>query len=238
MLNYVIVIPARAESSRFPGKPMALINGVPMITHVIDACLECSSHVIVATDSIDIYDYVGATGASAIMTPASCKTGTDRVAEAVRAIECRYVINVQGDEPLVDPQDIGTIINAGSFCGATNGFAEITGTPSPKDIKVVMGEDGQLLYASRATIPGSKEGGRPRHKQVCIYGIRKSLLMQFYGVNKNKSVNEEVEDVEILRLVDNGIPVNMIKCTETYSVDYPEDVAVVEGLLNAKNNLL
>ncbi len=168
-----------------------------------------------------------------IMTSASCLTGTDRVAEASRAVEADYYINVQGDEPVFNPKDISKILEIlPKFPGEIlNGYCPIKeeGLFLSRNIpKVAFGKDGQLLYMSRAPIPASgKVGLLNAWRQVCVYAFPKEVLLRFGGASA-KTPLERIEDIEILRFLEMGVRVRMIELsTDSISVDEPQDVPKV-----------
>jgi len=231
-LKYAVVIPARYQSSRFPGKPLADIIGKPMIQHVWERCCLAvdSSLVYVATDSEKIQEVAIGFGANVIMTSSNCLTGTDRLAEANQQLDCDFIINVQGDEPLIEPKDVqavideylknpGVIVNAMCKIKTDEEFRSFT-VP-----KVVTSKTGRLLYMSRSPIPITKSNDFEfAYKQVCIYAFSRELLKFFY-LQQHKTTIENVEDIEILRFIENDIPVKMIEVkSSSIAVDVPEDI--------------
>lgn len=235
-LTSCIIIPARFKSSRFPGKPLAKINGREMILRVCDIASKAvpKEDVYVATENKSIFKLVTDNGYKCIMTSDECLTGTDRVAEASKEVDYDIYINLQGDEPAVNPDDIKKLIEfkKNNFGSVVNCMTEITDT---KDIvkksvpKVVVSEDNSLLYMSRAPIPSSKGESPKGMKQVCIYAFNKNELDKFWSEVKTK--NEQHEDIEILRFLDKGIGVKMLKVSSSsIAVDYPEDIKAVEKL--------
>lgn len=234
-LKYAIVIPARFKSSRFPGKPLIDLNGKPMIEHVWLRCCDAvdKSLVYVATDNDQIERACQGFGANVIMTSADCKTGTDRVAEANLILDCDFLINVQGDEPLINPLDIrkvidayianpGLVINAMCPIQTESEFRSFT-IP-----KVIASKSGKLLYMSRAPIPVSKLNEfKQSNKQVCIYAFSKDHLRLFASAT-SKTPAEEIEDIEILRFLENDVEVHMVKVDAgNIAIDVPEDVKKV-----------
>ena len=178
-MKTVIIIPARYESSRFPGKPLAKIHGKPLIKWVTDLCSRAikKENVYVATDDERIEKYVSSIDIKCIMTSNKHLTGTDRVAEASNYIDADIYVNVQGDEPLVSPDDIQKIINEKiKFKNdVIKGFCELSKNEKPenKNIpKVVFSDNYDLVYASRSIIPGSKDSFNGKiYKAVCIYAF-------------------------------------------------------------------
>ncbi len=238
-MQFLVVIPARYRSTRFPGKPLADINGRPMILHVWDRCVEAvgRERVCIATDDERIREVCVNGGAQVVMTPDTCFTGTDRVFETARQLEADIYINVQGDEPLIAPEDLlavieaarrypGEVINAMCPILAEEDFRSLT-VP-----KVVARPDGRLLYMSRAAIPGSKDCGfHGAMKQVCIYAFPRPALEAFAEV-VSRTALEGVEDIEILRFLELGFEVRMIKVSESsVAVDTPGDLERVRKLM-------
>lgn len=235
----VVIIPARYKSTRFPGKPLAKINGKEMILHVAEKAEIAvgKENVYVATENKEISKVVKKSGYQVVLTSDNCLTGTDRVAEASKEIEADIFINVQGDEPMVDPNDIIKVINAKQNHPnhVINCASKLHPNEDPNDKKipkVVCSINNDLLYSSRNAIPGTKTGdGKNVMKQVCIYGFSKNQLNEFNSISK--SPLEFQEDIEILRFLEKGIPVKMVETDKvSYAVDYPEDVKIIENQLN------
>lgn len=237
--KFAVVIPARYQSSRFPGKPLVGICGKPMIQHVWERCCLAVGveKVYVATDSDQIESAVKAFGGQVIRTSSSCLTGTDRLAEANKVLDLDFVINVQGDEPLINPDDINTVIEEytrGDGC-VVNAMCEIKTEKEFLSLtvpKVVASPNNKLMYMSRAGIPLSKDGEfKFGFKQVCIYAFSREHLEFFYE-NKKKTLLEEIEDIEILRFLESGFVVKMVKVESgSVAVDVPSDVKFVEEAL-------
>lgn len=237
-----IIIPARFKSTRFPGKPLALINGRELVLRVADNAAKAinKGKVYIATDSQEIKDKVEQAGYKAIMTSEKCLTGTDRVAEAALQINENIIVNLQGDEPLIDPEDIKAVINVKkqNLNSVINSMTEFRDEERPDDratIKVVTTVDDWLMYGSRNPIPGTKKGtSKVLHKQGGIYAFTKEQLALYSSVEEKTPLEAE-EDIEILRFLELGIPVKMVKVnTPTAAVDYPDDIETVEQILNKK----
>lgn len=233
--NYAVVIPARYESSRFPGKPLVDLCGKPMIQHVWERCFEAvgGERVFVATDCDKIESAVNKFGGLAIRTSSNCLTGTDRLAEANRTLNCDFIVNVQGDEPLVSPKHIKQVIEAYVSGGGeiVNAMCKITSEREFRSLtvpKVVCDQSGRLLYMSRAGIPLTKDGEfKFGLKQVCIYAFSSEHL-EFFLAHQKKTPIEEVEDIEVLRFLEAGYKVNMIEVERgSIAVDIPDDVGRV-----------
>jgi len=240
------IIPARYKSSRYPGKPLIPLLGKPMVIHVADIVATAigKENTFIASDSDLIAETVKKWGYQVLMTSERALTGTDRVWEASKKIEADIYVNIQGDEPLLNPADINLVIDAKKkhMDYVVNGFHPISEIEDPKSInipKVVFDEHNRLIYMSRAQIPGYKsEKSKPAkyYKQVCIYAFSKHQLDK-YGNFGRKSHLEEYEDIEILRLLDLDIPVYMIETAGvSFAVDVPEDVEIVENLMRRKYN--
>ncbi len=243
-MNIIGVIPARMQSTRFPGKPLAKIAGVEMIRRTYEQAAQSQylDKVIVATDSEVIAEFCVMNRLSVMMTSANCATGTDRVAEVAHSIRADLYVNIQGDEPVIDPAAIDAVVKAyakhgDAYC-AYNLYQPIASAEeasSPAVIKVTVNERGELVYMSRNMIPYSKAGAVDgMMRQVCVYGFTPAALGAFYMAG-NKTCNEQHEDIETLRLIDLGMKVKMIE-TDCVSipVDYPEDVLKVEQYLKGK----
>ena len=236
----VIIIPARFGSSRYKGKPLVKLLGRELVLRVADICVKTvgKENVYIATDSQKIKKKVEDENYNIIMTSSRCLTGTDRVAEASKKLNAKIVINVQGDEPLVNPKDIKKVIEAKKqfpnhvVCG----YDKIHPLQDPKSLnlpKVVVNSNKELIYISRSLIPGSKKTieNKKYYKQVCIYAFNKRELKKFYSL-KRKSEIEEMEDIEILRFFDLGIKIKMIKLnSNSLAVDEIKDVKKVEKIL-------
>ena len=246
----LVVIPARWASSRFPGKPLANIAGIPMIQRVVTQAnkANCASEVIVATDDLRISDVVKESGGTAIMTSAEHESGTDRVAEVARDRDCDIVVNVQGDEPLIPPQNIDQVIRSlvdDSSISVTSLRVLICNTSDllNKNItKVVVDKFDSALYFSRAPIPWDRDlwpesmGGiskisSPRwFKHIGLYAYRKKFLMEYSSMPK--SPLEKIEKLEQLRILENGIPIKVVETKlDSIGVDSQADIKIIEKQL-------
>jgi len=239
-MKKVIIIPARYKSSRFPGKPLAKILGKEMILRVLEICNRVfdKKKIFVATDNKKICEIVKNNKFNVIMTSKKCLTGTDRVAEANSKIKSNIIINVQGDEPTINLTDIKKIILAKEkypkhvICG----YTLISKKDDPNNInlpKVVINNKSDLIYMSRSPIPGKKEYKKKINylKQVCIYAFNKGELKKFKKYGK-KSNLETIEDIEILRFFEIGIPIKMIQLSKSsIAVDIKTDIKKVEKYL-------
>jgi 3-deoxy-manno-octulosonate cytidylyltransferase (CMP-KDO synthetase) len=236
------IIPARYKSSRFPGKPLADLLGKPMIIWVCELTEQAlgKANTYVATDDKRIAQVVEEYGYAAIMTSEDNLTGTDRLAEVSREIEADIYINIQGDEPMIDPSDIinvmkvkqenpGTIINAMTIITADEDASSVN-LP-----KVITALNNDLIYMSRLPIPGNKSGNQHGvyYKQVCIYAFTKEELALFASRNE-KTPLENHEDIEILRFLEMGKKIKMVEVSKSsLAVDIPSDlIKVTDALRN------
>ena len=218
------VIPARFKSSRFPGKPLVDICGRPMIWWVYQQCIKVDElhGVFVATDDKRIFDTCQELKLNVVMTSTDNKTGSDRVAEASEAIEGDLFVNIQGDEPLIEPDTIRKAIepfldNPDMDIEVTNLITQIH---EPVDLinftvpKVIASEDGRGVYLTRSAAPFPKGNIDAKYyKQVCVYGFTPKALRCYcsYGKTHGKAKIEAIEDIEILRFIENGYRVQYIE---------------------------
>jgi len=239
-LKIIGVIPARYHSSRFEGKPLCMIAGIPMIKRTYMQAKQSKrlDRLIVATDDSRIKRYCEEEGIPVIMTSDTCLTGTDRIAEVAQQESFDLYVNIQGDEPVIDPDSIDEIVEL--FMQYRDEYVaynlykyidEPSETASETIIKAVVNEKDELLYMSRLPIPFSKSGESPKYKkQVCVYGFTKKALHIFSS--RDKTLNEYYEDIEILRFVDMGYKVKMKRTeADSIAVDVPADVKKVELFL-------
>jgi len=239
-MKILIVIPARYGSSRYRGKPLAKILGREMVLRVADICKKIVGlkNLYIATDSKQIENVSLKAGYKSIITSKKCLTGTDRVAEVAKKIRADIYINVQGDEPTINPNDIKKIIKVKKrypnhvICG----YDQIHKLENPASLnlpKVVVNNSNELIYISRALVPGKKNklDKIDYYKQVCIYAFNKYQLKKFALKNK-KSLVEKIEDIEILRFFEYGIKIKMVKLTSnSVAVDEISDVKKAEKIL-------
>lgn len=245
-MKIIGVIPARYQSSRFPGKPLADICGKPMIWWVYQQCLKVEDfdEVYVATDDDKIFNACTELGVKVIMTADTHRTGTDRIGEVARKIPADLIVNIQGDEPLLEPATIKAAIKPfyhNPDLQISNLMTKIT---DPIDVvnctvpKVITNKDGIGVYLTRATAPYPKGSlDYAYYKQVCVYGFKPEALQFYcdYGMTYGKAKVEAVEDIEILRFIENGYKVQYIEVdSETVAVDTPNDLAKVRAIVSAK----
>lgn len=245
-MKIAVIIPARFKSSRFPGKPLADISGKPMVIHVAEkADLAIGrENVWVATEDQRIFDVVTSYGFQAVMTTDFPLTGTDRLFEASQQIKADIYLNIQGDEPVLNPTDIRRILDEKikNMDYVINGMAVLSDSENPDDInipKVVINKNSELLYMSRLAVPGikDKKSGMPIYrKQVCIYAFSPDQLSAF-GNSMGKAEYEKFEDIEILRFFDLGIKIKMVETSGfSLAVDNPEDIQKVEDFIKVQKN--
>lgn len=240
-----IIIPARFKSTRFPGKPLVKLLNKPMIIWVCELSAKAvgKSNVYVATEDHSIEKTVKQFGFQTIITSADALTGTDRIAEASKHLEYDIYMNVQGDEPLVHPDDIIKIRDAKitNMDLVINGFNWVLNSENQESVnipKVITNENNELIYMSRKALPGFKDiklKPNKYKKQVCIYAFTKEEL-KIYNDFGRKSELEKSEDIEIIRFFELNKRILMIETNSlSLSVDVPEDVPNVEKAL--KDNL-
>ena len=243
-MNIVGIIPARFASSRFPGKPLAPIAGKPLIQHVVERCAQARGlqEIIVATDDARIAQF--AKGFCRVeMTSPNHPSGTDRIAEVIQRTSADAAINIQGDEPLIDPSVIETVAQALSNAEMSTAATRIRDGAeydNPNVVKVVVNSAGRALYFSRRTIPYVRDAASGSVseqlaafaflKHLGIYGYRRETLLRL--VKFPVSPLECAEKLEQLRALENGIEIAVATVDyESIGVDTPEDVARVERIL-------
>ena len=241
-MNYVVIIPARYGSSRLEGKPLINLCGIPMVVRTYLQCIKTCppEKVFVACDDERIKVVCEQYNIKVLMTSSDCLTGTDRVAECAQQLDADVYINIQGDEPVFDPKDLETLINAVQQFPSEvlNGVCEIKDEELFKSgtiPKVVMRVDGRLLYMSRAGIPISRNHEFIKSwRQVCIYAFPKKAL-EVFKKQKVKTPLEQIEDIEILRFLELGWEVRMIPLSmQSVAVDTPEDIPRVEKVIQER----
>jgi 3-deoxy-manno-octulosonate cytidylyltransferase (CMP-KDO synthetase) len=244
-MKIIGIIPARYASTRFPGKPLALIAGKPLIQHVVEQCQKAASlsDVIVATDDTRIWE-VAQNFCRVEMTSADHPSGTDRLAEVVRNCECDAAVNIQGDEPLIDPTVIDAVAGAlrdNEMSTAATRIQAAEEYDNANVVKVVVNAAGRALYFSRRTIPYLRDAASrsvdeqlaafPFLKHIGIYGYRREALLRL--VQCPVSPLEQAEKLEQLRALENGIAIAVVQVKyDSVGVDVPDDVARVEAILN------
>jgi 3-deoxy-manno-octulosonate cytidylyltransferase (CMP-KDO synthetase) len=236
-MKIIGVIPCRYQSSRFPGKSLALINGKPMMWHVYQRALESNvlDEVYIATDDERIVKVANEHNLKTVMTSDKHETGTDRVAEVASQIQADYYINIQGDEPFIEPEAIKLVAQAIIDCDnplvqAANAYTSIQDTSDVVDtntVKVVMDVNQRALAYSRQPIPYPKANTAKYSKQLGLYAFKQSGL-QVFSENLPASL-EKVEGVEMYRLLEHGYSIQMVKTNDvSISVDTPSDLKRVQ----------
>ena len=250
----VAIIPARYGSTRLPGKPLSDIHGRPMVQHVYERASRASrvDQVIVATDDRRIADVVKAFGGEAALTSMDHASGTDRIAEAARGLrEAAIVLNVQGDEPLLDPAAIDVVVAAFddpavAMATVSLPLTAVGDMASPNVVKVVTDARGDALYFSRSPIPAVRDGGPGgsaaaavaqglARRHVGLYGYRRDALMRFAAWPK--APLEVAEGLEQLRAMHNGMKIRVAAMDGegTPAVDTPDDLEQVRALIGRQN---
>jgi len=232
----IAILPARLESSRLPRKALKDICGLPMIVHVFKRCLLSKKldEVYVATDSFEIKEVVEKYGGKVIMTSSKHETGTDRIAEAALELDAEIIVNIQGDEALVNPKYIDRVtnelienpdINVGIL---VNSFSK---KDSPSDIKVVLNKNNDVMYLSRSDIPsGSRLNNPPMLKAYHIVPFRKKFLLEYAQMDRGSL--EKIEFNEYVRILENGERIRAVYVeSDAVSVDTPEDLQYVREVM-------
>jgi 3-deoxy-manno-octulosonate cytidylyltransferase (CMP-KDO synthetase) len=238
----IVIIPARYESSRFPGKPLYSLKGKPLIQHVFENAKRSTlaADVIVATDSETIFEKVFAFGGKAVMTDQKHPSGTDRIAEVAASMKYDIIVNVQGDEPLIRPEMIDDVIallsdqraSIGTLVKKIENAEEIN---DPNVVKAVFDREGFALYFSRAPIPSHARHSEIHtpcyYKHIGMYSYRRDTLLSLAAMQPTEL--EKTEKLEQLRALENGIRIKVKETFfETYGVDTPEDLERVEKWLS------
>ncbi|RLL54391.1 3-deoxy-manno-octulosonate cytidylyltransferase [Mariprofundus sp. EBB-1] len=238
-MNIAIGIPARMGSTRFPGKPLAMLAGKPMIAHVIEKALAADlGPVFVATDDGRIAAIARSAGASAVMTRSDHPSGSDRLAEAVRELDCDIVINVQGDEPLIDPEAIRAVVKPFEddaylpMATLAHPLRDINDLTDANVVKVVCNAKGRAMYFSRAPIPFPRSAAAQALQHVGLYAYRKEFLLIYPSLDVCES--EQTEQLEQLRVLHHGYDIAVtVGDFHCIGVDTPADLQRAETLLTA-----
>lgn len=253
-MKFVALIPSRYASTRFPGKPLALLGGKPIVQWVYETTQSCFDATYVATDNEEIYNCVTSFGGKAIMTSSNHKSGTDRIHEAYNKLEEKYdiVVNVQGDEPFVAPQQLELLKTC--FTDSETAIATLVKPfekgcdwniiNNPNSPKVVMDNKMHALYFSRSVIPyirGKEQSEWSKshqfYKHLGIYAYRSEVLRTIAQLPPSEL--ELAESLEQLRWLQAGYTIKVgITDIETVGIDTPEDLVKAESLLSNKLNML
>lgn len=244
MSKAIGVIPARWGSARFPGKPLYPIAGKPLLQHVWEACRRAKAldQLIIATDDIRILEAAFDWGAEVAMTSPKHSSGTDRVAEvAAKAKQAKHIINIQGDEPMIDPKLIDRLVRELQrdanleMITAAHPFGSADEAASPHQVKVVVNRYSEALYFSRSQIPYSSNSSEPRRylRHQGVYGYKRELLLRF--VRWKPSPLERVERLEQLRALENRVRMKVVMTgSGSPGVDTLEDAGLIARLLGAR----
>jgi 3-deoxy-manno-octulosonate cytidylyltransferase (CMP-KDO synthetase) len=238
-MKVLVVIPARYASTRFPGKPLALVGGKPMVQRVYEQAARSkrADEVVVATDDNRIMDAVAAFDGRAVMTSTTARSGTDRAAEVARTRDAQVVVNVQGDEPLIRGDMIDQLAGflldhaAVPMASLMTPLDSAEEAQRPHVVKVVTDAEGYALYFSRAPIPHQREPGKATHwKHLGIYGYQRHFLLRFTQLPP--AALEQAEQLEQLRALEHGYRIKMLETAhDSIGVDTPDDLKRAEELL-------
>lgn len=234
------IIPARYASSRFPGKPLALILGKSLLQRTYEQALQCCNldAVAIATDDPRIEEHARAFGAPVIMTSPTCPTGTERVAEAIAHYpEATFVVNIQGDEPCLSPYTIEALVESlivDPESVVSTPIIRVSSPPlSPSVVKVVTDINGHALYFSRNPIPANPEG--PFYRHIGLYAFRRDFLLHYPRLAPTPL--QQAEDLEQLKILEHGYKIHtVIVDTAGIEVNHPEDIKKVEEYLCKQNS--
>ena len=238
-MKTAVVIPARYGSMRFPGKVLAMLRGKPIVQWVWECAMKSKADlVLVATDDDRVYNTVESFGGKAVMTSPNHPSGSDRIMEAVKDIDADIIINVQGDEPFMEPSVIDSLIDVMQESPAPDMATVVVPSTreqianNPNSPKVVVSADNTALYFSRSPIPFLREGGTdmPLYKHWGIYAYSRAALSKF--VSLPESPLEKCEKLEQLRALENGMKIKVIKTNfQSIGIDTPEDLVQAEQYL-------
>ena len=242
-MEIIGVIPARYNSTRLPGKPLRVIDGKSMLLRVCEQVEKSKliSKVIIATDDDRIFQHMKSFNKSVVMTSEDIQSGTDRCWAAVRDIKCDIVVNIQGDEPLIEPEVIDETIKAllnskDAVCATPiKKISNISELQNENVVKVVKDIEGNAMYFSRSDIPHERVETNLKFKHIGLYCFKYEFLKKF--VNMDRTSNEITESLEQLRILENGYK---IKCVEvdydSIGVDTESDIEIVESILRKRGN--
>lgn len=233
------LIPARWGSTRFPGKPLALINGKTMISHVYERCSLCKDldQTFVVTDNDEIISECESNNMNSILIKEECNTGTDRIALASKDLEADIFVNIQGDEPLIDPEGISKVIQSlvkeDDNVVASNAYTLIKEPYKVVDsdvVKVAFDKNEHAMFFSRSPIPNPKASNTIFYQQLGLYAFKKESLEKFSSLRQG--LLEMSEGVEMFRFIENGFNLKMVKVEDVgLSVDSPKDIKTIEDFL-------
>jgi 3-deoxy-manno-octulosonate cytidylyltransferase (CMP-KDO synthetase) len=228
-MNVIAVIPARYGATRFPGKPLINIAGKPMIRRIYEQVATCPDidRVLIATDDIRIRNVAEAFGSHVVMTSPECHSGTDRVAQAISGTDADYVVNVQGDQVVLDMDalaELVSVLKAGALMATIGTKALPEEEDDPNCVKVVCDLAGNALYFSRSPIPFIRNAGHATLlKHIGIYGFSRQTLLRFTSLEP--SPLELSESLEQLRALENGIPIRVVIARgDFHEINTPKDL--------------
>lgn len=240
MTQFLVVIPARYGSKRFPAKVLAPLRGRPVLAWCHRAAVDSGlGPVIVATDDRRVAQAVRGFGGTAVMTPKNLKSGTDRVHAAVDGRPSRYVINLQGDEPLITPQTlrrVGALLRAGAdMATAVTPLEDPRRVQNRNVVKAALADNGRALYFSRSPITSLCDGRPGWYQHIGIYGFRREALKRFVGLKP--SALERAENLEQLRALEDGFKLHAAVVDDvTVAIDVPEDLRHAEKLISQETS--
>ena len=231
MNDYIIVIPARLQSTRLKEKLLIKLDGIEILIRTYMQCLKVLSKdkIIIATDSAKIAKVCNKYNAQYILTGKKCPTGTDRISEVAKKIKKNFYINVQGDEPFLHPPDLRKFLNV------INGFAKIKDKSdyfNNSIPKIVFNKFDELLYMSRSPLPGNKENKfYSSHKQICLYSFPRSELFKFSQQGKKTKLESE-EDLESIRFLEIGTKIKLVELSgRSFAIDTKKDLEKAKKFL-------
>ncbi len=245
LLGAAIAIPARMGSSRFPGKPLALLGGKAVLERVYENCLKCqlAEKVVILTDSAEILEFADKIGAEVIATSPECNSGTERIIEAIDKIGAEFVVNVQGDEPFISPKLVDAIIERRrasnvDLVTAASKITDVQTLINPNVVKVLRGNDGSALYFSRTPLPYIRGESNPEEwlkkcdywRHIGIYGYSAKSIARYASLPVSKL--EKCEMLEQLRFVSAGFKFEVVETNySSIGIDTPDDLAAAEEFL-------
>lgn len=243
MIETLAVIPARYGSTRLPAKPLIEVGGVPLVVRVLRNAMKCEAvdRVLVATDDERIAAAVRDWGGEAMMTPSELPSGGDRVAYVSERVESRYVLNIQGDDPLVGPDMVNPLVEALKTDGSLPLAVLVKRIDRPEEVlspnvvKVVFDGRGNALYFSRSAIPYERVSKASHYKHIGPYAYRREFLLRFSSWQQTDL--ERTESLEMLRVLEEGYPIRCVKTDrDTIEIDTKEDVIALERYLKEEKN--
>ncbi len=243
-LNIIGLIPARWGSTRFVGKPLAEISGKSMIRRVYEQAKKSKllNRVIVVTDDERIKEECLSHSMECILKKIKCHTGTDRIADAIEYLNADIYVNIQGDEPLIDPKSIDKVIKEltkSKNIATSNAYTEIKESYKVIDsdvVKVIFNKKFEAVYYSRSPIPYPKTSNHIFFQQLGLYAFKKNALKKFKSLKPGKL--EISEGIEMLRFLENELIVKMVKVDDIgLSVDAPKDIKFIENFLKKESNV-